>query len=82
MHKNIDNENRGNVFYDYNHLKQSCMNTSPNSETKYFHQKKKKNVTKMILILFLNHSSPPFIHEFIEDHAEDKNQRIFFYSAR
>lgn len=32
----------------------------------------------MILILFLNHSSPPFIHEFIEDDAEDKNQRIFF----
>ena len=46
MHKNIGNENRENVFYDYNHLKQSCMNTSPNSETKYFHQKKKKKSLK------------------------------------
>ena len=24
----------------------------------------------------------PFIHEAIQDHAEDKNQRIFFCSTR
>ena len=51
------------------------MNPPPNSETKYFHQ---KNDTKTFIKPFIT----SLIHEVIQYQAEDKSQRIFFYSPR